>query len=657
MAAARSRRGRRTARPCSTCCCTIAKASTGWTPSTASAATAKAGRAQRAALQQFLAWRGQAVVVACVRRSRRRHVVRQQRQRAVVPALQLAALLGAGATARRSPVAGQRIRAWHRAVADRRHVAGRQRRHARSAGSGNRQHPARAGRCRRRLHADGRARRPCGRVWISYYQGLARFDPATGVMQRWTAQDAVDAALPAERAGFAETSDGLLWMVSEAGALQARDGDGHVVESCRRAAPAACRRARCQGDRLAPDGAVWVAGSQGLFGVERGRSPPGAVPGAPRDAIDSFAVSDGRTVWLARFGALETYRWNGGSLQRLARYDQRQGLPALAADGMTVDGDGIVWLTSARGLIRFDPATRSARVYGVRDGLPSQEFGEKPVRAPAGRAHRRGDAAKAWCCSIRRSCIRLEHACPRSSSNRPACAAGIAAVELRPQRGFSIQYGDRDLRIVARLLSFDNARSHRYGSAWTITIPNGSKPVRAASARSRSCRRVDYTLAVKAKTADNVWSAGACAGASRSRRPGGARRGRWRDSRGCSRCCCGALADAYRARMRRRHDWQLARAQARAGRAGIAGEDAVPGHAGPRDPHADDRRDGHERTAAGARRWIRGSAATPNRSGAPASTCCGWSTMRWTWRASRPASSNSMRSRLRCATMLDEVSS
>ncbi|WP_159015488.1 hybrid sensor histidine kinase/response regulator [Cognatiluteimonas profundi] len=345
-----------------------------------------------------------------------------------------------------------------------------------------------------------------GKVWISYYDGLARFDPETGATTRWSSQDAVDAALPGERAWLDETSDGSLWIVSEAGGVQQRDGEGHVLQSSQPGDPSGLPRGTHVSQAgLGPDGAPWIAGSQGLSVWNDGSHRLEPVPGAPRGMIDSFASGDDNTVWLARFGVLETYRWDGGGLRLLARYDQRQGVPALASEGMTVDSAGIVWLTSVRGLIRFDPATQSARVYGVRDGLPSQEFGERPVaRVQDGRI----------AAATPEGLVLFDPAVVHPSANVPALVVESASVrrgdrrvELGQERNVTILHGDRDLRIVARLLTFDNAASSRYrfrldhyDPQWVETDASGER-IFSQLPPGR------YTLQVKAKTADNVWSA------------------------------------------------------------------------------------------------------------------------------------------------------
>jgi ligand-binding sensor domain-containing protein len=222
-----------------------------------------------------------------------------------------------------------------------------------------------------------------GKVWINYYRGLARFDPADGSVRRWSADDAVDPALPSERAWFAQTSDGVLWIASELDGVQLRDADGRVLETILPGHGGLAAGASIRQVGMGPDGGIWIAGSQGLLAWNAGDHRFQPVPGVPAPIVSGFARDRAAgTVWLARFGALEAYRWQGDRLRLERRFDGRQGLPTVAPNGLTIDSDGVVWLTSVRGLIRFDPATRSSRVYGVLDGLPSQEFGEQPVPRP-----------------------------------------------------------------------------------------------------------------------------------------------------------------------------------------------------------------------------------------------------------------------------------
>src|SRR5690606_373846 len=112
------------------------------------------------------------------------------------------------------------------------------------------------------------------------------------------------------------------------------------------------------------------------------------VPGAPDGAVGLFAVDGHQRVWLARSGALESFHWDGVRLRPEMRLDAGDGVPLVDFIGMSVDADGVVWLTSARGLVRVDPRRRMVNVFGVSQGLPAQDITTAPVaRHFDGRMH------------------------------------------------------------------------------------------------------------------------------------------------------------------------------------------------------------------------------------------------------------------------------
>jgi signal transduction histidine kinase/CheY-like chemotaxis protein/sugar lactone lactonase YvrE len=343
------------------------------------------------------------------------------------------------------------------------------------------------------------------KVWIGYQDGLARFDPVDGSVRRWSHRDAVDAALSNEISTFAETGDGRLWMASDNGSVQARDLDGRV-ESTLLPGDGHGIVAGAAVDQLglAPDGAVWLAGSQGLLMWNDGARRFEPVPGAPAARVYGYAMGANNTLWLARLGSLERYRWDGAGLARQLAIDSRDGLPLIAPSGLTVDAAGLVWLTSVRGLIRVDPAKRSVRLYGVRDGLPSQEFGEPPVPRPLDGRILAGSPE---------GLVLFDPAIVRPAPGVPELVIETIGarnregrVDFATDRPFRVAHDDRDLRIVARLLSFNDANNNRYrfllegyDRGWVEVGADGERVFSQLEAGG-------YTLRVKARTADNVWS-------------------------------------------------------------------------------------------------------------------------------------------------------
>ncbi|HET6435764.1 MAG TPA: ATP-binding protein, partial [Xanthomonadaceae bacterium] len=393
------------------------------------------------------------------------------------------------------------------------------------------------------------------RVWVSYYDGLARYDPARGTLQRWRAGEGADAALPGDRSFLAGTRDGSVWIVSEQNGVQQRDGDGRVLDSILPDGGRGLRRGETLRQAApGPDGALWLAGTQGLLTWNAGNRRFEAVPGAPAGGLYGFAADHEGDVWLAGFGSLLHARWDGAALAPAARYGQADGLPPIAPSGLTVDSNGIVWMTSMRGLVRFDPARRAARIYGVRDGLPSQEFGEPPVPRPED--GRIAAPTPEGLVLFDPAVVSPVASAPQLAIESLSVRRGDAVVELPTRARFALAPGDRDLRIVARLLSFANARSHRYrfrlapfDQDWVET---------AAGERLFSQLQAgNYTLEVQARTADNAWSQ-VRALHFRVDPPW------WRTPAALvAFVAIAALllwwaAAVYRARLRQRHDWQLA---------------------------------------------------------------------------------------------------
>ena len=132
----------------------------------------------------------------------------------------------------------------------------------------------------------------------------------------------------------------------------------------------------------------------------------------------------------------------------------------VAPGGVLVDAAGVVWLSTVRGLVRYDPERGSLRVYGVRDGLPSHEFSEFPMAM----------STQGYVVAGTADGLLLFHPRLVTWSGRVPTLA-IESVDLRrgderlvlsPQAALGLRHDDRDLRVVARLLSFTDAHAHRY---------------------------------------------------------------------------------------------------------------------------------------------------------------------------------------------------
>ncbi|GAB3104087.1 ATP-binding protein [Lysobacter terrae] len=393
-----------------------------------------------------------------------------------------------------------------------------------------------------------------GHVWTSWQLGLARVEPASGAITRWSDGDAHDASLFGE-ARFAQTGDGIVWIATERGVQLRDENDGRVLRTLSPGQAGLPADLYIEQIGRGPDGALWLADAQGLLTWNAGTKRFQSIPGAPQRPVYGFVQAAKDRVWLARFGAVESYRWDGATLTLETAIDTRDGFPALEPNGLALDLSGCLWLTSVRGLIRLDPGKRSVRIYGAHDGLPGQEFETAPVMRP-------GDGR--ILAGLNEGLVIFDPMAVKEGGTPPRLVIeSVAALDgddteaFAPQSQIQIAPDARDIRFVARLLSFDDAHNHRYrfrlggyDNGWVETGHSGERVFSRLKPGS-------YRLDVQARTADNLWSpvqtiafqvlppwwrtwwAGAIfvlAGAG----------------------LLGFVANAYRQRLKRRHSWQLA---------------------------------------------------------------------------------------------------
>ena len=391
-----------------------------------------------------------------------------------------------------------------------------------------------------------------GSVWIGDRQGLNRYDPLGGAIQHWRIGQGERPLLPGPVRLLTETPDGLLWLLSYGGGLQARDSAGRIVYSLSPHDGKGLESADPAQLSVGPDNVLWVAGSNGLSRWNHDAQRLEKIPGVADERVYGFAFVSPNTIWLHRMDALEAYRWDGHALEKFQSVTSDQGLPAVESAGLMVDRSGSPWLTTARGLVRYDPVNQRLRVFGMRDGLPSQEL---DLFAPMLTTQGLGIAASSA------DLVLFDPARIRDSGQIPplvldgiSLRRGENTVPLSPRsHTVTLQPDDRDLHITARLLSFANPEAHRY-RFWL----HGYDPdwVDVGASGERVFSRLDagrYRLQVMAANADGVWSA--------------AREFRldvlppwWRTLWARSLFALAAimalwmLALAYRARLRARHD-------------------------------------------------------------------------------------------------------
>ena len=344
---------------------------------------------------------------------------------------------------------------------------------------------------------------PRGNIWIGSSDALLRYTPDGGALRRWGRDAGPDAALEGDVDAMALCQGDTVWTAS-AGGLQQRTLDGQVKQQMVPGQAGLAAGQMINSLLCGPGDRVWLATNLGLLHWVPERERFEAMRGGPERGVYALARADDGTVWVAEEGRLSRYRWTGTELQRLTLVGAADGYPDLAASGLAVDAQGVVWAASARGLIRVDTAHANVRQYGVHDGLPSQEFRRNTlVRTASGRIVGGTPAGVVLFDpdQVRPATRRAPLVIERVEVRR-----GERVLDLTHLTPLEIADADRDLRIVARLLSFadSSSNSYRYRLAgydpdWVEVGPGGER----VFSRLPPGR---YRLEVQARSADLVWS-------------------------------------------------------------------------------------------------------------------------------------------------------
>ncbi|KPN21478.1 hypothetical protein AO715_14910 [Xanthomonas sp. Mitacek01] len=343
-----------------------------------------------------------------------------------------------------------------------------------------------------------------GYLWIGCLGQLVRFDPRTDEVVRWFVADSVNAAPMGETDHIVEQSDGTLWLASEV-EIQARRQDGQVLATLQpETGWGLPRSVRPLHFTEAPDEGIWLGTTGGLYRVDASEHTVERVPGGPDKAVNAIS-RQADVFWFAGPGYLSTFRWNGTKLVPLQHFDQADGIPLVTPGGIAIDDRGIVWVTTVRGLLRFEPTLRRARLYSMLDGLPSQEFSEQQIGVSRDGHFAVGTAEGLLL--FHPGLVHRRTRTPPLVIETLDLRRGDDEIELSPDEPIRLRDGDRDLRVVARLLSFTDAHAHHYRfllEGYETEWVDADETAERVFPRLESGR---YTLHVEARTEDGDWTA------------------------------------------------------------------------------------------------------------------------------------------------------
>jgi signal transduction histidine kinase/ligand-binding sensor domain-containing protein/DNA-binding response OmpR family regulator len=224
---------------------------------------------------------------------------------------------------------------------------------------------------------------PTGFLWAATYRGLYHYEIATGRARQYRYDPADSTGLPEQVVYdvFRDTS-GVIWAVTENFLVRLVDAERGRFQSWRYKDRATAGQWVFPSTTQLRDGSLWLGSDQGLLRFDpkaatfrRWRHDPRVPASLSHDAIRSILPDPRRpdhVLWIGTAGGgLNRFEIDSGTF---THFTERDGLPNNVVYGILPDTSGGLWLSTNKGLSRFDLATRRFRNYDADDGLQSNEF-------------------------------------------------------------------------------------------------------------------------------------------------------------------------------------------------------------------------------------------------------------------------------------------
>ena len=304
-----------------------------------------------------------------------------------------------------------------------------------------------------------------GQLWLGDSRGfLSRIDLSTQAIRHWLDDDAQDPTPGGPIDWLVETAEGDIWLSSVGAGVQRRDGvTGKVLDNITQESGHGLTAADTEALQIGPDGALWLAGAQGMLRWDAAARKFVAVAGIGGGRVFSFTFEDAERLWVHRLGGLELWRKGAQSWSREERLSVAQGVPAVESTGLEIDAARQLWLATRRGLFRVDPYSRQSRHFGVRNGLPSQEFNDGALLLTAD-GTLVGSMADGAVMLLDTTFPDPPAFTPNLVLDSVQVSRGDAVVMLSNSGDFELQPDDHELQVSARLLAFDDPLANRYRS-------------------------------------------------------------------------------------------------------------------------------------------------------------------------------------------------
>ncbi len=225
-----------------------------------------------------------------------------------------------------------------------------------------------------------------GLVWVAKADGLERLNPATGIITSFHHDPLVASSIgPGYVTALLEDDQDRLWVGTGEGGVQRLDSQGTVVERFLHDPEDPLSLSDNYVKSLTQDaaGTIWVgtrSGGLNALDPETRRArrflPDPHDPSSISYHHVTTVFQDSRErLWIGTDGGgLNQGRTRDDGNVSFDKISSADGLIDDAVMAILEDDDGSLWLSTKRGLSRFDPESRRFSHLYVGDGLPAGEF-------------------------------------------------------------------------------------------------------------------------------------------------------------------------------------------------------------------------------------------------------------------------------------------
>ncbi|MEO6154667.1 MAG: two-component regulator propeller domain-containing protein [Thermomonas sp.] len=398
-----------------------------------------------------------------------------------------------------------------------------------------------------------------GRLWLASRAGLIRI-AADGAIDEWRADDSQDPTPDAQIDILQLAGDGSLWLSAPGGGVQQRDtATGKILLDIPAGKAGGLGNADLEALVISPDDDPFVAGSEGVARLDRDHRRFSTLSELGNTRVYALAFDGSDVLWVQRLSGLAQYRFRKGHWSLESRVGASEGMPPVGAAGIRVDAHHRVWIATSRGLFRWDPARRNLRRQGMQDSTSSQEYLDRAMAMS-------NDGVLA-AATADGGLLLVDTNAADPPAKTPALRFDGFSVrrdgqwkDLPIRDRIMLQRGDREIRLRARLLAFDDPLGSRYWAKlegfdhdWVALGGNGERVFTGLAPGTWTLQMRAHDAAGNAAYVQSLsfvvpppwWLTP------------------WAKALFTAIVVCLLLCVAwlYRARLRRMHAWQLAEAQ------------------------------------------------------------------------------------------------